>query len=147
MRGRRANEWGLYARRGERVGFPYLDYACACAGCDDGGGRADDECVVPVPTGPDDVDDKVLVVVFDRGFDCPSTEHLGSRCEDFWAPLYPLDVQHSEKGADLRGRHDIGRKEVFEGESEVVWGEMLGRLDKLLQERFELVGRVLCHRD
>jgi hypothetical protein len=31
-----------------------------------------------------------------------------------------VDVHRSEEGADLHGRHDIGRKEVFEGEFEVV---------------------------
>jgi hypothetical protein len=57
-----------------------------------------------------------------------------------------VDVHRSEEGADLHGRHDIGRKEVFEGEFEVVWGENLGGLDEPLKERFELVGGVLCHR-
>ena len=131
----------------QRNGFPYLDYACACAGCDDAGGRADVECVVPVPTGPDDVDDKVLVVVLYHRFECPGTEQPGSRCEIFWASLCPVYVHRSKEGADLGGRHEIGCKEVFEGKFEVVWGKILGRLDEPLQQRFELVGRVLCHRD
>jgi hypothetical protein len=102
---------------------------------------------MPVPTGPDDVDDKVLVIVLDRRFECLRTEHPGSRCEVVWASLCPVDVHRSEEGADLRGRHEIRCKEVFKGEFEVVWGEMLGGLDELLQERFELVGCVLRHRD
>jgi len=56
----------------------YLDDARACTGCDDRGGGADVECVVSVSAGSDDVDDKVLVVVFDCGFESPGAEHCGS---------------------------------------------------------------------
>lgn len=113
--------------------FPYLDYSSACAGGDDSSTRADVECIVPISTGPDDIDDKVLVIVLDRCFEGPGTEHISSHCEVFLALLYPLDMRRSKEGTDLRGRDDIGCKEMFEGEFEVVRGEMLGRLDELFQ--------------
>lgn len=83
-----------------------------------------------ISTGPDDIDDKILVGILDHCFEGPRTEHLGGRCEVIWTLLYPLDMHRSKEGTDLRGRDDIGCKEVFEGELEVVWGEILGRLDE-----------------
>lgn len=56
-------------------------------------------------------------------------------------------MHRGEKGADLRGGHDIRRKEVFKGEFQVVWSEVFGRLDELFQQPFELIARVLRHRD
>jgi hypothetical protein len=50
-----------------------------------------------------------------------------------------VDVHRSEEGVDLREWHEIRCTEVFKGKFKVVWGEMLGGLDELLQERFELV--------
>lgn len=147
MRDCRASKWGCVRIVARWICLTYLDDARTCAGCDDRGGRADVERIVTVPAGPDDVDDKILVVVFDHGFECPRKEDLGRRCEVFRASFYAVDVRRSEEGADLRGGHDIGRKEVLEGEFEVDRGETLGRLDELFEQRFELVGCVLCHRD
>lgn len=84
MRDCRANRVDTASVRGgngTRAGFAYLDDACPCAGCDDTGSRTHVECVVSVPTSPNDVDDEILVKVLDRRFECSRKEDLGSRCE------------------------------------------------------------------
>lgn len=128
---------------GVGYGRAYFDDARAGAGCDEGSGRADIECIVPVAACPDNVHDKVLVGVLDHRFECARTQHLGSCDEALWLLLYLLNVHRSEKGADLCGGQSIGGKEMLECELEVIRCELLGRLDDLFEQRSERGGRVL----
>lgn len=130
--------WGGEMGSGGREGGAYFDYPSTCASCDDRCSRADVECVVPVSTCSDDVDDKVLVGVLERRLVCTSAKHLCGCCEDFRSLFYPVDVCCGKKGPDLRRRDKIG-EEMFEGEPEVVRGEICGCFDELLQQRFERV--------
>lgn len=70
------------------------------------------------------------------------SEYVGRRSERVWSPLNAIDVQRGQKRAYLDRQDCIWRKNVLEGDAEVIWGEILGRVDELLQKRLEGVRTV-----
>lgn len=89
-------------------------YSCAGSSSDNGSSSTNIECVMAVPTGPDDVYYK-LMIIFNYSFQRSITEDFCSCSKRFWSPFYTFYVQCSEKRPDLSRMNDIWCKDVIQG--------------------------------